>query len=398
MKPTLTIIGGGPGNIRCLTQEARYAIQNAALIYAPARLADAYSCLNSDIRAAGIQETLEQLADPARDAAVIVSGDCGFHSAARLLKTEFEDKYSIEILSGISSLQYLCGKLGIAWNTVKTVSLHATDFSFLGTVGYNHHTFLLTGGQRTPRWILEQLCHQGLGHLRVAVGENLSSPQEAILAGTAEALSSRDYAALSVVLVENPAPANPARRLRDSDFIRGDVPMTKEPIRALATNMLDVSPGDVVWDIGAGTGSVSVALAYAAREGTVCAIERNPDALALLERNRAKLGAYNITVVPGHAPEALADLPPPDKVFIGGSGNRMDEILSALTTSLPCFDLCLTAIALETVSQAGALLENLGFLNIEIQSVNVACARKAGSHHLMTAQNPVTLFSGRWQR
>ena len=204
------------------------------------------------------------------------------------------------------------------------------------------------------------------------------------------------FANLTVMVVRNPHPVKRvfgAPALADGDFIRGKAPMTKEEVRALAVSKLRVAPAHTVWDVGAGTGSVSVELALAANRGRVFAIEKKPDAVQLLHENRAAQGAWNIQVVEGEAPAALASLPAPDRVFIGGSSGSVDDIVGAALAANPNVRVCATAVTLETVSDLLACLSARGIAQTDIVQVSVARADEVGSYHLMRAENPVYIVT-----
>lgn len=113
--------------------------------------------------------------------------------------------------------------------------------------------------------------------------------------------------------------------VRDEMLTRAKIPMTKEEVRWVSVARLSVQPGDTVWDVGAGTGAVTLELARKAMDGAVFAVERNPDAVALLVENRQKLGGFNVHIVEGHAPEALENLPTPDCVFVRRKRRRNAE-------------------------------------------------------------------------
>ena len=170
--------------------------------------------------------------------------------------------------------------------------------------------------------------------------------------------------------------------------------MTKQEVRAAALALLAPRPGDCLWDLGAGTGSVSVELALAAPEGQVYAVERNADAQALILENRRKFGLHNLTLISGAAPEALAGLPAPDRVFVGGTGGHMAETLAAVHTANPAARVVISAIAIESLSAALAALQAQGFEAIQVSQISVCRSRPAGGLHLMMAQNPVYLISG----
>jgi len=198
------------------------------------------------------------------------------------------------------------------------------------------------------------------------------------------------------MLVENPRPTRPAcgaPALPDGAFERGKAPMTKEEVRALAIAKLRIEPDHVVWDVGAGTGSVSVEAARAAFRGMVYAVEKSPDAIELLGRNRDALGAANVLVVEGSAPEALEGLPAPDRVFVGGSSGQMCAIVACAARKNPHVRICATAVTLETVADLMACLRDNGVQGADIVQVQVARASEAGDYHLMRAENPVHIVT-----
>ena len=169
--------------------------------------------------------------------------------------------------------------------------------------------------------------------------------------------------------------------------------MTKQEVRWLASSLLSVKPNEVVYDIGAGTGSVTMELARHATRGMVYAIECKPEAIELLHRNRVHTGCYNTQIVQAMAPDGLKQLPTPDCAFIGGSRGNMAEIVCALKQKNPQIRIVITAIALESLHEAIEALESNG-LPAEISCVNVSRAKKVARYHMMTAQNPVYLIGG----
>ena len=169
--------------------------------------------------------------------------------------------------------------------------------------------------------------------------------------------------------------------------------MTKQEVRAAALAKLAVRPADTLWDVGAGTGSVSVELALAAPKGRVYAVECAPDACTLIRQNREKFRAFNLTLLEGRAPGALADLPAPDAVFIGGTKGGMEGVLDAVLAKNPDARICISAIALETLSAAVAALTARG-LTAEVAQIAVSRTKPAGRLHLLMANNPIFLITG----
>lgn len=258
----------------------------------------------------------------------------------------------------------------------------------------NKAVFFLTGGAETPASLCAKLNAAGLGRAHATVGENLGTAEEAIRYGSAEELAGQSFAPLSVLLVENfDTTSFRSSGFPDESFIRGDVPMTKQEVRAAALAKLGVKPADILWDVGAGTGSVSVELALAAPRGHVYAVECDPDACALIRKNREKFRAFNLTLIEGTAPDALASLPAPDAVFIGGTKGGMDGVLDAVYSKNPAARVCVSAIALETMSAAVAAMTARS-LTVEVAQIAVSRTRPAGRLHLLMANNPIFLITG----
>ena len=186
--------------------------------------------------------------------------------------------------------------------------------------------------------------------------------------------------------------------INDNKFTRNHenetvVPMTKSEIRAICLSKLMIDDGCVCWDIGAGTGSVTVEMAMAAPKGKVYAVEMKENALELIRANIKKFGLNNVEIVSGKAPEACRDLPAPDRVFIGGSSDNAKEIISFVLSKNPDARIVASAVSLESLAEFTSCMKEFGFSDSEVISVQVARSKKAGDYSLMTALNPVYIFS-----
>ncbi|ADY57154.1 precorrin-6y C5,15-methyltransferase (decarboxylating), CbiE subunit [Syntrophobotulus glycolicus DSM 8271] len=396
--PRINIVGIGPGDRKTMTEEAVGAIQNSRYLIGDKRVLEPFEHFRKEMfYSSNVKEINNYLTGLGQEeeASVLVSGDVGFYSLAkRLLETGKREE--IRLICGLSSLQVFCSRLGIPWQDVNVLSLHGRDGNVLNRVMRHRTVFIMTGGSCTPAAVCRELCRSGLETVRVSVGENLSYPGERITTGTAEALAEEDFAELSVMLVFNNSPVQgelTTSGLPDGMFIRGDAPMTKQEIRAVVLSKLQLAAGDTVYDIGAGTGSVAVEMALRLTEGTVFAIEKEPGAVDLLQQNKQKFAAYNLHILQAAAPEGLAALPCPDKAFIGGSGGRLKDILDLVYAKNPRARVVLTAITLQTLTQAAAYYEGRTDLKAEIIQVGISKAQKLGGYHLLTGQNPVFVIT-----
>ena len=391
------LVGVGMGNPDTLTVAAKKAIEGSDLLIGASRLLEPFeglACRKLALVAA--DDIVAALAaEPFEQASVLLSGDVGFYSGATSLYERL-DGYDIEVIPGISSLVYFCAKLHTPWQDAALVSAHGRDHDAVGTIQSHAKTFCLTGGKTKVEDICRQLAERGLEDVRVAAGERLSYGDERIVHGTAAELADLAFADLAVMLVWNPAPIERpfgAPALADAAFERGKAPMTKEEVRALAIAKLRIAPNHTVWDVGAGTGSISIEAARAANKGRVFAIEKKEDALQLLERNRSAFGLTNVTIVAGEAPDVLAGLPAADRVFIGGSSGELASIVEAAVSANPHVRICAAAVTLETLTVLTTCLRDMGIEHADIVQVAVSRADAVGAYHLMRAENPVYLVT-----
>lgn len=394
----VTLIGMGSGQWESLSSQAQQTVRGAGLVFGAKRLlaglpADCTARRFALYKSEEILDTLSQF--PEQDAAVLYSGDTGFYSGASgFIQPLRALGIPARILPGVSSVQMLSAALGRPWQDWKLVSAHGCACDPVTECMVNKAVFFLTGGAETPASLCAKLNAAGLGRAHATVGENMGTAEEAIRYGSAEELAGQSFAPLSVLLVENFDVASfRSSGFPDESFIRGDVPMTKQEVRAAALAKLGVKPADILWDVGAGTGSVSVELALAAPRGYVYAVECDPDACVLIRKNREKFRAFNLTLIEGKAPDALASLPAPDAVFIGGTKGGMDGVLDAVYSKNPAARVCVSAIALETMSSAVAAMTARG-LTVEVAQIAVSRTKPAGRLHLLMANNPIFLITG----
>lgn len=241
----------------------------------------------------------------------------------------------------------------------------------------------------------------GYGNLCIYVGEELSGPDEKISAGKAEEFCDYISVPLALMYIYNPDGGKQAAGcgIPDECFIRGKVPMTKEEVRTVSLTKLNLCRDSVVYDIGAGTGSVAVEAARLAAQGRVYAFEEKEEAAELIRRNKYKFGTDNLSVVRGHVPEMLEGIERPDCVFIGGSGGCLRGILQKVTEGCKKTRIVINAISLETVSEAMQWIavckehRKCRIEEEEILQLSAAKVREIGNYHMMAGQNPIFIIS-----
>ena len=259
----------------------------------------------------------------------------GFYSGARRLYELLSD-HSIEVFPGLSSVQLMAARLHRPWQDMHLVSAHAEHTDPVPAV-MNHATCFFLTCRTGPAALSAALYQAGMHHVSLIVGQNLGLPDERIVRGTPAELMNMSFEPLSVLIADNsrPLPAGPVTHgLPDAQFLRGDVPMTKQAVRAVALSKLAISPHETLYDVGAGTGSVAVEMALLARYGRVYALEHKAEALSLIEQNRLRFGVYNLSCVPGMAPAPWSICPRPMRLYRRQPGH-MAAILDALARKNP---------------------------------------------------------------
>ena len=412
----VTIIGAGPGNPDLLSRAALDAIDIADVVIGAHRALvgidvppDVVRC--ELVKTADIVAALIDAASWQR-AVVVMTGDVGLFSGARRLVEALsgDAQVDVRVIPGISSASYLAARLARPWQDWRFASAHGVACDIVAEAERAGELFLATSGGEDPSRLSGELVQAGFGDARVTVAERLSYPDERITCATASEIAGQTFDDLNVMLIEfavgagSPAGASRAASSRwpyassgipDELFIRGDVPMTKQEVRAVALAKLRLAATDTVWDVGAGTGSVSIEAALVTRAGSVWAVERNATGGRLIRENADAFGCGNVHAVPGVAPEALAKLPIPDAVFVGGSAGKLPSIVEAALEKNSQVRLCVPCVTVETLTEACALLSGSRFKGFEACQVSAARAEAVGSHHLMKAQNPVFLVSAR---
>ena len=391
----INIIGMGMSE-KTLTREALDLISEADILIGAKRLINEFSHMNKPSFNAYLSNDILEIIEKtdSEKIAILVSGDVGFYSAAEKLVDVLKD-YNPNLVSGISSVSYFFAKCSLPWKDANLISCHGLDTNIVSSVRRNRYTFALTG-KNIPE-LQEELLKYGFGDLKVWIGENLGSDEESVQESRISDLGGKEFSSLTVLIIENPDFDSRIRTgIPDEEFIRGKVPMTKSEVRAVCLSKLSLSPSDTAYDIGCGTGSVTIEMAFSAYDGKVYAFDKNEEAISLLEQNCQKFHLDNVEAICGLAPECLEGLPVPDVAFIGGSSGNMDEIVSYLYGINSKIKLVITAVTLENAMAALDSLKNIG-ISGDIVQVAVSKGRGIGDLHMLIAQNPIFIISGSGQ-
>lgn len=406
-KVKISLVGIGPGGKDLLTVEAVKAIEEADIIFGAARMlevadgkAEKYPYyLKKDILP--VIEEKHNCCCRDIQAVVLFSGDTGFYSGMSKLYVALksETDYAVQVMPGISSLSILAARLGTDWQDAGIVSAHGIDNRIwepllLASVEKNEKTFFLTSGVRDVNAIGSLLMERDK-ECKIYLGKGISYDDEQVVClSPEECIGLTEEGLYSGMIISE---SNKKRKLvpdlRDAEFIRGNVPMTKEAVRMLSVCKLGIKEHDVVYDIGAGTGSVSVQAAVLSPTVRVYSIECCDEAIALIKENARKAGAKNIEVIQAMAPDGLEGLPKADVCFIGGSKGKLEVILNRLQEINPSMHVVINAVSLESICEMNGLLEKLKVDNLSIEQIAVTDIRELGRYHMLNANNPVFIYA-----
>lgn len=394
----VNIIGIGPGNPELLTVQALKAIEDSNVLIGDNRMLSAFGNdkrVFDTIKTSEIVEICKKVDAKQDTVAILVSGDIGFFSLAKTISGKLPD-CDCHRYCGISSLVYFAQQLQMSWDDAKIISMHGRKQNLVSAVAQHSKVFSLTGGDHSPDLLCKQLCEHGMSDVEVYVGENLSYPQEKITHDTAEEISKLQFPSLAVMMILNNNAngfEHTVHGLHDDLFVRSKVPMTKQEVRAVSISKLMPKPTDIIYDIGAGTGSCSIELALQVKRGYVWAFERNPLAVELLEKNKALFAVENLEIVVGEASEQIKDKAAPDCVFIGGSGGNLCKMLDTIYVKNPECRVVINAITVETLVEVIEYYKMKDAYDLEIVNVFIARGKKLGAYNLMMAQNPVYVMT-----
>ncbi len=394
---TVYIIGLGPGNEDYILPIARKKIGQVGHIIGAKRMLEAVGRQDGEVMGT-IEDTIAFIDEKEQEGevAVLVSGDPLMYSLARSIQQDERSKeWYIQMIPAVGSLQMLGASFGITMEEAKITSIHGRAVK-RGTIAErvteNRLNFFLCSKEQGPSYLAEICLEYGISDVHFYIGANLTYEQEFLEEGIPEEIKGREYPSLCVVAIENENPKSIVRRayLGDDAFIRGKTPMTKEEVRVLALHNLNLEPDSVVWDLGAGTGSISIECARQCPFGEVYAVEYKKDAIDLIEKNKEKFDCMNLQIVEGKALQVLSELPIPDSVFIGGSKGELEEILEEIQSRKQGIRVVISAVTMETLSEAITLLK--GWNHVSMLQVNISKSRELGSYHILEPQNPVTLL------
>ncbi len=431
----VNLIGVGPGSPDLITTRALNAIKGSDVLIGAARAlktaCDALGDTQIETYEAIKTEDMVRYIREHKDKKVIsavFTGDTSVYSGAiplrKALETEgnYEDNedsedesmcesFELKNYAGVSSIQYFLSKRSISMADVKLVSLHGRHKDMVPLIRENKFVCALLGSEDTVSKISEELIQFGLSSVKIIVGERLSYEDECFTVGKTRDMKGRMFDRLAIALFENDNAVIPIRSygVSDEHFERTEgIPITKRDVRALSLCRLAIKEDSIIYDIGAGSGSMSVEAGLACPEGKIIAVEVNQDAIDTIERNRYQFKVDNIRIVRGKAPECFSEfdmqkpgerknvsndgpLPIPDRVFIGGSKGNLQAIVDWAVNINPNVVIVINTVTLESVSEVLEIERRLTDYKFEIVEIQATGLERKGSYHMHHAENPITI-------
>jgi precorrin-6Y C5,15-methyltransferase (decarboxylating) len=405
MRRAVTLVGINDDGCAGLTARAVNAVAAAHVLVGGERQLAFFPQFAGErvVLQSGLADALERVAQLADEHQVVVlaSGDPLFFGVGALIVKKLGHAH-VEIVPAPSSMQLAFARAGLKWDDATCLSLHGRSREGLLTkLRRLSKVALFTDDENSPRWVASHLvAHEQLGW-HAWVCENLGGSDERVRRfSIAELATCDDIAPLNVLILQRsdtdwrPPPA--ISFLHEDDFAKR-MPkkglITKREARLLSLALMQLRPTSVVWDVGAGSGSVSIEAAMLAGEGSVFAVEVDPEGVEICRENVRAHAVDNVRVIAGRAPEALAQLPDPDAVFVGGSKGSMADIIAvALARLKPGGRLVVNAITMENVGETYKCLRERD-LQPEVILLNVSRAEPLARYMRYEAQNPIHIFA-----
>ncbi len=347
-------------------------------------------------------ELIEKLRNKGKKILVLAHGDALYFGIGKSLIDYFGNE-AVQVHAGISILQNLCARLGIASHNVASVSLHgrnnAKSWQNLASAIFTAKPVcVLTDANSSPSAIAKFLLSRGASKLQLHIAENLGQDDEKLYTLSLNNAVKHTYnikASCTVLLVPTKDFTRPMLGLNEAEILREKNLMTKPHVRASALSLMQIKPHHTIWDIGAGSGAVSLEMCSLAYAGQVIAVEKNVKRLKHIEKNRKYFGAVILDICAGSAPTCLKELAKPDRIFVGGglSADNAEELLQTLCNALPAKGrMVISCVLLGSMYKAEAFLKKQGF-NVQVLQLNAYNSAELADDIRLVPENPVFLIA-----
>ncbi|BCS55716.1 precorrin-6y C5,15-methyltransferase (decarboxylating) subunit CbiE [Geobacter sp. SVR] len=344
-----------------------------------------------------LSELLDFLQKTDQRVVILSSGDPTFFGISRFLLRNLP-KDRIEIFTNVTSMQYAFSRIKEPWDDAIFVSVHGRGMhAAVDKIVAAEKACVLTDKVNTPAAIAAELIERGAEGYEAWLCEDLGMPAEKFTRSDLRGLLESKPSDLNILILIKTYEPNliqyPLIGIDDEEFQTSKKLITKQEVRAVTLAKLQLQDDLILWDIGAGSCSVSIEASNLMPNGRIFAVERNQQCVGFINENLKKFCARNVKLIEAQAPEGLEDLPDPDRVFIGGAGGQLEEIIDAVDKRLKQDGIIvLNAVTLDTLTKAVEFLEDHGY-TVEATCVNIAKTRRLTEYKLFEAQNPVYVIA-----
>ena len=397
---TIYLIGAGFTGWDGFPAKALEIINKADIMFGHKRHLAIFSDFSGEKKELGdLSELIDFLKKTEERVVLLASGDPTFFGISRFLLRNLP-KNRLEIIPNVTSMQYAFARIKEPWDDGIFVSVHGRGMNqAVDKIIAAEKACVLTDKINTPAAIATELIERGAEGYEAWLCEDLGMTTEKFTKTTLRGLFGIAASELNILILIRTYEPNlihyPLIGIDDDEFHTSKKLITKQEVRAVTLAKLQLQDDLVMWDIGAGSCSVSIEASNLMPTGRVFAIEKNQQCIGFISENLKKFCARNIKLIEANAPDGLDDLPDPDRVFIGGAGGKLDEIIDVISLRLrPEGVVVINAVTLDTLTRAVEFLEDHGF-SVEATCVNVAKTRNLTEYKMFEAQNPVYIISAR---
>ncbi len=350
----------------------------------------------------GLRSVVEKIRDrmPAKNVVVLASGDPLYYGIGAYIIGVIEAQ-NVKIHPNVSSVAAAFARIGQSWNDAFVISFHGSsrEHNLPRILATNDKIAVYTDPKHNPSWLAGRLKQLGISDVDFWVFEQLGDPSENYGRCTLAQAMQTVYQEPNIVLLIRKKDSSSFRRtiyagMPDDGFKHENGLITKSEIRAVSIAKLALGPGMTLWDLGAGSGSISIEASAFLNGGRIFAVERNKSRIDCILENRRRFGATGLTVIEAELPDGLADLPAPDRIFIGGGGRKLADITAAAAHCLkPGGILVVNTVLLENLEAVTTIFRKTAF-EADIVQIQVSRGKKMPWGRRLEALNPVWIVSG----
>ncbi|MBI5190202.1 MAG: precorrin-6y C5,15-methyltransferase (decarboxylating) subunit CbiE [Nitrospirae bacterium] len=399
------IIGVGMEGVKGLSGSSSETIEKSKLVIGSERHLKQLPDI-PDSRKLSLKADLFKMVDVIKkkkksDVVVLASGDPNLYGITNYLLKNF-DKDEITITPAVSSMQWGFALAKETWEDAGIVSAHGRGMEdVLHTVMMREKVGVFTDEKNSPDKIAAALINAGAGERRVFVCENLGLDEPRVFEGTLQDTMAKRFSPMNVMIIKKDKPSGAPERtysksigIPDFQFAHRNGMITKAEVRAIAISKLRPEKGGVMWDVGAGCGSVAIEAEGLTAPGKVFAVEKDPTQFTYLKKNILAFSATGVEAIAGEAPDALKALPDPDAVFIGGSSGQLRDILEHVDTRLrPGGRVVVNVVTIENLGEVVGFFKDYDYI-FEITAASVSRSKELAGKYFMVAANPVNIIMG----